>query len=181
PHHRAPFVAEEQIIAGNVIAYGATSGELFIRGQVGERFCVRNSGATAVVEGVGDHACEYMTGGEALIIGPTGRNIAAGMSGGVAWVLDMDAAKLNPELVDALAVTPEELVRVQELLARHLEETGSAVAERLLALPDEELQSRFTTLMPRDYARVLRARADAELAGLDEETTTKLMMEASHG
>ena len=93
----------------------------------------------------------------------------------------MDAAKLNPELVDALAVTPEELVRVQELLARHLEETGSAVAERLLALPDEELQSRFTTLMPRDYARVLRARADAELAGLDEETTTKLMMEASHG
>jgi len=181
PHHRAPFVAEEQIIAGNVIAYGATSGELFIRGQVGERFCVRNSGATAVVEGVGDHACEYMTGGEALIIGPTGRNIAAGMSGGVAWVLDMDPAKLNPELVDALALTPEELVRVQELLARHLEETGSAVAERLLALPDEELQSRFTTLMPRDYARVLRARADAELAGLDEETTTKLMMEASHG
>ncbi len=181
PHHRAPFVAEEQIIAGNVIAYGATSGELFIRGQVGERFCVRNSGATAVVEGVGDHACEYMTGGEALIIGPTGRNIAAGMSGGVAWVLDMDAAKLNPELVDALALTPEELVRVQELLARHLEETGSAVAEQLLALPDEELQSRFTTLMPRDYARVLRARADAELAGLDEETTTKLMMEASHG
>ncbi len=90
PHARAPFVAEEQIIAGNVIAYGATSGELFIRGQVGERFCVRNSGATAVVEGVGDHACEYMTGGEALIIGPTGRNIAAGMSGGVAWVLDLD-------------------------------------------------------------------------------------------
>ena len=181
PHNRAPFVAEEQIIAGNVIGYGATSGELFIRGQVGERFCVRNSGATAVVEGVGDHACEYMTGGEVLIIGPTGRNIAAGMSGGVAWVLDMDPAKLNAELVDALALTPEELVRVQELLARHLEETGSAVAERLLALPDEELQSRFTTLMPRDYARVLRARADAELAGLDEETTVKLMMEASHG
>ncbi|HEY3339080.1 MAG TPA: glutamate synthase large subunit [Propionicimonas sp.] len=181
PHSRAPFVAEEQIIAGNVIAYGATSGELFIRGQVGERFCVRNSGATAVVEGVGDHACEYMTGGEALIIGPTGRNIAAGMSGGVAWVLDMDPAKLNPELVDALPVTAEELVRVQELLARHLEETGSGVAERLLALSDEDLQARFTTLMPRDYARVLRARADAELAGLDEETTTKLMMEASHG
>ncbi|HEX5335792.1 MAG TPA: glutamate synthase subunit alpha, partial [Propionicimonas sp.] len=181
PHNRAPFVAEEQIIAGNVIAYGATSGELFIRGQVGERFCVRNSGATAVVEGVGDHACEYMTGGEALIIGPTGRNIAAGMSGGVAWVLDMDPAKLNPELVDALSLSPEELVRVQELLARHLEETGSAVAERLLALPDEELTCRFTTLMPRDYARVLRARADAELAGLDEETTVKLMMEASHG
>jgi glutamate synthase (NADPH/NADH) large chain len=181
PHSRARFVAEEQIIAGNVIAYGATSGELFIRGQVGERFCVRNSGATAVVEGVGDHACEYMTGGEALIVGPTGRNIAAGMSGGVAWVLDMDPAKLNPELVDALSLSAEELVRVKELLARHVEETGSGVAERLLALPDEELQARFTTLMPRDYARVLRARADAELAGLDEETTVKLMMEASHG
>ncbi len=181
PHSRAKFVAEEQIIAGNVIAYGATSGELFIRGQVGERFCVRNSGATAVVEGVGDHACEYMTGGEALIVGPTGRNIAAGMSGGVAWVLDMDPAKLNPELVDALSLSAEELVRVKELLARHVEETGSGVAKRLLALPDEELQARFTTLMPRDYARVLRARADAELAGLDEETTVKLMMEVSHG
>ena len=181
PHSRSTFVAEEQIIAGNVIAYGATSGELFIRGQVGERFCVRNSGAIAVVEGVGDHACEYMTGGQALIIGPTGRNIAAGMSGGVAWVLDLDPAKLNPELVDALSLTPEDLVRVKELLARHVEETGSAVAERLLALPEVELQARFTTLMPRDYARVLRARADAELAGLDEETTVKLMMEASHG
>jgi len=181
PHSRAPFVAEEQIIAGNVIAYGATSGELFIRGQVGERFCVRNSGATAVVEGVGDHACEYMTGGEALILGPTGRNIAAGMSGGVAWVLDMDPAKLNRELVDALPMTAEELIRVKELLARHVEETGSGVGERLLALPDEDLLARFTTLMPRDYARVLKARADAELAGLDEETTVKLMMEASHG
>jgi glutamate synthase (NADPH/NADH) large chain len=181
PHNRAPFVAEEQIIAGNVIAYGATSGELFIRGQVGERFCVRNSGATAVVEGVGDHACEYMTGGEALIIGPTGRNIAAGMSGGVAWILDMDPARLNAELVDALPLNATEMVRVQELLARHLAETGSGVAAKLLALPEEELQARFTTLMPRDYARVLKARAEAELAGMDEETTVKLMMEASHG
>ncbi|MCA0309047.1 MAG: glutamate synthase subunit alpha, partial [Actinobacteria bacterium] len=181
PHRSAPFVAEEQIIAGNVIAYGATSGELFIRGQVGERFCVRNSGATAVVEGVGDHACEYMTGGEALILGPTGRNIAAGMSGGVAWVLDLEPARLNTELVDALPLDDEELARVKDLLARHQEETGSAVAERLLALSDDELRSRFTTLMPRDYARVLKARADAELAGLDEETTVKLMMEATHG
>jgi len=181
PHKNVPFVAEEQIIAGNVIGYGATSGELFIRGQVGERFCVRNSGATAVVEGVGDHACEYMTGGEVLIIGATGRNIAAGMSGGVAWVLDLMPERLNSELVDALPLGAEEVGHIRELLAKHQEETGSAVAERLLDLSDDELQARFTTLMPRDYARVLKARADAELAGLDEETTVKLMMEASHG
>ena len=181
PHKNASFVAEDQIIAGNVIGYGATSGELFIRGQVGERFCVRNSGAIAVVEGVGDHACEYMTGGEVLIIGPTGRNIAAGMSGGVAWVLDLNPCRLNTELVDALPLSDEDLARVRALLQRHAEETGSAVAERLLALSDDELRPRFTTLMPRDYARVLKARADAELAGLDEETTVKLMMEASHG
>jgi glutamate synthase (NADPH) large chain len=181
PHSSAPFQAEEQTIAGNVIAYGATSGELFIRGQVGERFCVRNSGASAVVEGVGDHACEYMTGGEVVVIGATGRNIAAGMSGGVAWILDMEAARLNSELVDPLPPTPDEVTRIRELLSKHRDETGSAVAERLLAASDAELGQRFTTLMPRDYARVLKARADAERAGVDAETTVKLMMEASHG
>ena len=181
PFKSAPFVAEEQIIAGNVIAYGATSGELFIRGQVGERFCVRNSGATAVVEGVGDHACEYMTGGEALIIGPTGRNLAAGMSGGVAWVLDLNPKRLNTELVDPLSLNAADLARVRTLLGKHRDETGSSVAEGLLALTDAELSGRFTTIMPRDYARVLRARAEAEQAGLDEEATTKMMMEASHG
>lgn len=181
PHEDAPFAAEEQIIAGNVIGYGATSGELFIRGQVGERFCVRNSGATAVVEGVGDHACEYMTGGEALIIGPTGRNIAAGMSGGVAWVLDLVPARLNAELVDALTPSAAEVARIRDLLGKHADETGSPVAAGLLSLSDEELAQRFTTLMPRDYARVLQARAKAEAAGLDDETTTTMMMEASHG
>jgi glutamate synthase (NADPH) large chain len=181
PHEDAPFRAEEQIIAGNVIAYGATSGELFIRGQVGERFCVRNSGATAVVEGVGDHACEYMTGGEALILGTTGRNIAAGMSGGVAWILDLVAARLNTELVDANPATREDVLRIRELLTRHYEETGSTVAEELLAAADEELGRRFTTLVPRDYARVMQARTQAEAAGLDDETTIKLMMEASNG
>jgi glutamate synthase (NADPH/NADH) large chain len=181
PHGNAPFRAEEQIIAGNVIGYGATSGELFIRGQVGERFCVRNSGATAVVEGVGDHACEYMTGGEVLILGATGRNIAAGMSGGVAWVLDLVAARLNAELVDPESLSDEHLERVRTLLNKHLEETDSAVAKALLELEPEQLRSRFTTLVPRDYARVLKARAEAEAAGLDEETTVKLMMEASHG
>jgi len=181
PHEDAPFAAEEQIIAGNVIAYGATSGELYIRGQVGERFCVRNSGAIAVVEGVGDHACEYMTGGQALILGETGRNIAAGMSGGVAWVLDLNPDRLNTELVDSREPSVEELARIRELMAKHVEETGSAVAEALLTCSDTELVTRFTTLMPRDYARVLAARAKAEAAGLDDDTTVKLMMEASRG
>jgi len=181
PHGNAPFRAEEQIIAGNVIGYGATSGELFIRGQVGERFGVRNSGATAVVEGVGDHACEYMTGGEVLILGATGRNIAAGMSGGVAWVLDLVPERLNAELVDPEPLSDQHLERVRALLTKHLEETDSAVAKALLELDPEQLRGRFTTLVPRDYARVLKARAEAEAAGLDEETTVKLMMEASHG
>ena len=181
PSEDASFVAEEQIIAGNVIAYGATSGELFIRGQVGERFCVRNSGATAVVEGVGDHACEYMTGGEALIIGPTGRNVGAGMSGGVAWVLDLNTARVNTELVDAVALTEPDVARVRELLAKHVAETDSPVAQRLLDAGPDAVAQRFTKLLPRDYARVLAARADAEAAGLSEEETVAKMMEATHG
>jgi glutamate synthase (NADPH/NADH) large chain len=181
PDPKAPFKAEEQVIAGNVLAYGATSGELFLRGRVGVRFCVRNSGATAVVEAVGDHACEYMTGGEVLIIGPTGRNLAAGMSGGVAWVLDLEMIRLNTELVDPMEVDDADFARIVELLHKHQEETGSTVAEELLKIPPEELRKRFTKLMPRDYARVLKARAEGEAAGLSEEDVTKLMMEASHG
>lgn len=180
PAPDAAFVAEEQIIAGNVIGYGATSGEMYIRGRAGERFCVRNSGATAVVEGVGDHACEYMTGGEALICGPTGRNIAAGMSGGVAWILDLDQDRLNTEMVDAVPLDPDDLARVATLLRRHLAETGSAVAERLLADPGA-LATRFTKVLPRDYARILRARAEAEARGLGDDETVAMMMEASHG
>ncbi|WP_298134159.1 glutamate synthase-related protein, partial [Micropruina sp.] len=179
PADGVAFVAEEHIIAGNVIGYGATSGELFIRGQVGERFCVRNSGATAVVEGVGDHGCEYMTGGEALILGGTGRNFAAGMSGGVAYVLDLDRDRLNTEMVDPLDPTDGDVTRIRQLLVKHVEETGSAVAERLLA--SDDLATRFTTVMPRDYARVVAARVEAEQAGLDEEATTAMMMEAAHG
>ena len=179
PSEDAAFVAEEQIIAGNVIGYGATSGELFIRGQVGERFCVRNSGATAVVEGVGDHGCEYMTGGEALVIGPTGRNFAAGMSGGVAWVLDLNPLRLNTEMVDPLPVSEADAARIGELLRRHEAETGSAVARRLL--DENRIAERFTTVTPRDYARVMAAKAEALAAGLDEETTTTMMMEAAHG
>ena len=179
PPDNVPFRAEEQIIAGNVVAYGATSGELFIRGKVGERFCVRNSGASAVVEGVGDHALEYMTGGEAVILGPTGRNLAAGMSGGTAWVLDLDPALVNTELVDTLPLGDSDADRVETLLRRHVDMTGSTVAQALL--DSGTWRERFTTLLPRDYARVLAARAQAEAANLDEQETVRMMMEASHG
>ncbi len=166
PDAGAPFAAEHNVVAGNVIGYGATAGELFLRGVVGERFCVRNSGATAVVEGVGDHACEYMTGGTVVILGRTGRNVAAGMSGGVAYVLDLRRARVNTEMVDLEELDAEDRTLVRELVNRHREETGSAVAARLLADWDAAV-SRFTKILPRDYKRVLLARARAIEAGLD--------------
>ena len=130
PDRSATFEASEQIIAGNTIAYGATSGEIFLRGQAGERFCVRNSGATAVVEGVGDHGCEYMTGGVVVVLGATGRNFAAGMSGGYAFVLDLDEGRVNPELVELGPVTGDAATELKTLVTRHAEETGSTVADR---------------------------------------------------
>ena len=133
PPRTATFVAEDNIIAGNVIGYGATSGELFLRGQVGERFCVRNSGATAVVEGLGDHGCEYMTGGVAVVLGRTGRNVAAGMSGGIGYFLDLDESLLNTEMVDALRPSEADLEFLRGLVRRHHEETESTVAAELLA------------------------------------------------
>ena len=175
PDHAATFAAEDNIIAGNVIGYGATSGHVFIRGVVGERFAVRNSGATLVVEGVGDHACEYMTGGRVMILGPTGRNLAAGMSGGVAYVLDLDANRVNPELVDLEPLSPEHDQIVRDLLARHRDETGSDVARRLLE--DDDL-GRFTLVMPRDYRRALEAQRRATLEGRDP---ADAVMEASRG
>jgi glutamate synthase (NADPH) large chain len=180
PDRSAGFVAEENIIAGNVIGYGATGGELFIRGKVGERFCVRNSGATAVVEGLGDHGCEYMTGGLVVVLGGTGRNVAAGMSGGIGYFLDLDTSLLNNEMVDAMELSPADQDQVKHLVTRHLEETESVVAERLLA-DWEGSVARFTKVLPRDYARVLAARDQAEREGLDEATTTTRMMEAAHG
>ncbi|HEU4947961.1 MAG TPA: glutamate synthase large subunit [Kribbella sp.] len=180
PDRHARFDAADQIIAGNVIAYGATSGELFISGGVGQRFCVRNSGATAVVESVGDHGCEYMTGGRVVVIGAIGRNFAAGMSGGVAHVLDLDPALVNPELVDLQPLTDDESAIVHDLVRRHQEETGSERAAKLLA-DWTAAAARFTTVMPRDYARVLAAKAAAERDGLDEDATTKAMMEAING
>jgi glutamate synthase (NADPH/NADH) large chain len=171
PDRRSVFAAERNVIAGNVIGYGATQGSLFIRGIVGERFLVRNSGATAVVEGVGDHALEYMTGGLAVIIGGTGRNLGAGMSGGTAYVHDLRRERVNS---DALANGELELLPlgsadrtiVADLLAKHLAETGSTVAARMLDDVDASL-ARFVKVMPRDYAAVLETRATAENEGLD--------------
>jgi glutamate synthase (NADPH/NADH) large chain len=180
PDRAARFDAADQIISGNVIAYGATSGELFINGGVGQRFCVRNSGATAVVESVGDHGCEYMTGGRVVVLGSIGRNFAAGMSGGVAHVLDLDPALVNPELVDLHALAADESEVVYDLVRRHHEETGSERAAKLLA-DWTAAAARFTTVLPRDYARVLAAKAAAERDGLDEDATTKAMMEAING
>ncbi|HEY7720959.1 MAG TPA: glutamate synthase large subunit [Pedococcus sp.] len=182
PDRAAPLKAEANVIAGNVIGYGATSGELFLRGQVGERFCVRNSGATAVVEGVGDHGCEYMTGGTVLVLGPTGRNFAAGMSGGVAYVLDLDRERVNPELVDLSPLRPDDGTVVRELLASHQHWTDSTVAARLLADWDAA-RHRFTLVLPRDYQRVLDVRAAAEAEGLDVNGSEvwERIMEASRG
>jgi glutamate synthase (NADPH) large chain len=180
PDRAARFVAQEQIIAGNVIGYGATSGEIFVRGGVGERFCVRNSGATAVVEGVGDHGCEYMTGGRVVVLGKTGRNLAAGMSGGTAYVLDLKEQRVNRELVELRPVPHDVADDLRELVRRHQEETGSTVAEALLA-DWEAAVTRFTEVMPRDYRRVLEARADALRDGLDDDEADKRIMEVLHG
>ncbi|MGO1834309.1 MAG: glutamate synthase large subunit [Actinomycetaceae bacterium] len=171
PDPRSAFAAEDNVVAGNVIGYGATSGEVFIRGRAGERFGVRLSGATLVVEGVGDHAAEYMTGGTMLLLGPTGRNMFAGMSGGTAYVLDLDRALINPAaaaagdlLIDAL--DNDDLAVVVPLLERHLELTGSAVAERLLS-DRAALPTRITRVLHRQYAAVSAALTRATEAGLD--------------
>src|SRR4029077_19703473 len=157
PPPTSPFVAEEQIIAGNVIAYGATGGEIFLRGVVGERFCVRNSGALAVAEGIGDHGCEYMTGGRVVVLGRTGRNFGAGMSGGVAYVLDVDGrfrTRLNEEMVAVEELDADDRAFLHDVVSHHRELTGSAVADRLLASWTSSL-SRFRKVMPTDYKRVL--------------------------
>jgi glutamate synthase (NADPH) large chain len=150
---------------------------VFIRGVVGERFCVRNSGAAAVVEGVGDHACEYMTGGRVVILGPTGRNVAAGMSGGVAYVLDLAEQRLNREMVDLDPLDDEDREVLRELVTKHAAETASTVATGLLAEWDEAVE-RFSKIMPRDYKRVLEAAKAAETQGIDVD---EAIMAAAHG
>jgi glutamate synthase (NADPH) large chain len=182
PDPDAPFTAEDNIIAGNVILYGATSGELFLRGVVGERFCVRNSGALAVVEGVGDHGCEYMTGGTAVVLGSIGRNFAAGMSGGVAYVLDAAPGtfmgkRINPEMVDIDPLDEDDRKALRSAVERHHAETDSAVAYGLLTDWDDAVE-RFTKVMPKDFKRVLQAREAAERDGRDPNVA---IMEAAHG
>ncbi len=189
PPARVGFEPADQVVAGNVIGYGATSGRLHLRGVVGERFCVRNSGATAVVEGVGDHALEYMTGGVAVVLGRTGRNVGAGMSGGTAYILDLDHARVNAQTVaagDLLLTlvepgTPDE-AHVRALVQDHHEETGSTVAAALLADPTSALH-RFTKITPRQYANVLRVRADVEQRGEDPDGphAWQLILEESRG
>jgi glutamate synthase (NADPH/NADH) large chain len=177
PDPDALFIAEDQVIAGNTILYGATSGEVYLRGRVGERFSVRNSGATAVVEGVGDHACEYMTGGRVLILGPTGRNLAAGMSGGIAYVYRLDPGMVNQAMVALQNPDPDDLLFLHEHISKHVELTGSAVGASMLA--DWPRRSRkFTKVMPTDYQRVLDAARMAEAEGRDVEAA---IMEAARG
>ena len=166
PDERAPFAAEQNVLAGNVIGYGATSGEIYLRGVVGERFCVRNSGATAVAEGTGDHALEYMTGGVAVILGPTGRNVGAGMSGGLGYILDLDRSLVNTELVDVCPLRGEDALALRAVLEQHAALTASPVAAALLDDWPAALD-RFSALVPRDYRRVLEATRQAEAAGED--------------
>jgi glutamate synthase (NADPH/NADH) large chain len=165
PDAKATFPSQENVIAGNVIGYGATAGEIFIRGVVGERFCVRNSGALAIVEGIGDHGCEYMTGGTVIVLGRTGRNIAAGMSGGRAFVLDLDAANVNADMVDVLAVPNDQQEILKDHISKYFAETGSEIANALLKDWEKSL-ARISLIMPRDYARVLAAMERATREGL---------------
>jgi glutamate synthase (ferredoxin) len=160
PPRLSTFKSQDNIIIGNVAFYGATSGEGYVRGVAGERFCVRNSGATVVVEGVGDHGCEYMTGGRVLVIGRTGRNFAAGMSGGIAYVLDADGSfprRCNREMVDLELLTDEDLEFIRVALMKHVTYTRSHYAEGLLA--DVSMLRRIVKVMPREYKRALAEQA----------------------
>ncbi|MBV8990684.1 MAG: glutamate synthase subunit alpha, partial [Solirubrobacterales bacterium] len=165
PPDKARFRAEENMIVGNTVLYGATSGRAFFRGLAGERFAVRNSGAHAVVEGVGDHGCEYMTGGRVVVLGRTGRNFAAGMSGGIAYVYDVDRGfeqRCNPELVDLEPLTREDEAEVRELIKEHVARTGSLVGRNVLASWDRGARERFVKVMPRDYRRALEQQLEQE-------------------
>ncbi|HTT07578.1 MAG TPA: glutamate synthase large subunit [Gammaproteobacteria bacterium] len=181
PPRHATFVAEENILVGNVVLYGATGGEAYFRGIAGERFCVRNSGALAVVEGVGDHGCEYMTGGRVVVIGPTGRNFAAGMSGGTAYVLDAKGdfkSRCNMQMVGLEPLRDDEDVEmVKELLNRHVKYTQSAVARKILN-NWAATQPKFVKILPNDYKRVMQAIARARQTGASED---EAVMEAAHG
>ena len=175
PDRNAKFDSSQNVIAGNVAAYGATSGTLFVRGLVGERFCVRNSGATAVVEGVGDHACEYMTGGRVVVLGQTGRNFAAGMSGGIAYVVDLNIENVNAEMVELEDLDDDDKIFLSSTLKNYLEETDSPLAKKLL---EDKDFTKFTKVMPREFKRVLLAQAKAKRDGTDP---MQAVMEVSRG
>ncbi|WP_205390576.1 glutamate synthase large subunit [Mycolicibacterium hippocampi] len=177
PQDDVLFLPEDNVIAGNTLLYGATSGEVYLRGQVGERFGARNSGALAVVEGVGDHACEYMTGGRVVVLGRVGRNMAAGMSGGIAFVLGINPKRVNTDMVELQRLDPEDLVWLRAVIAQHACYTGSTVAASVLSdWPRRSAQ--FTKVMPRDYQRVLQATRMAKAEGRDVDAA---IMEASRG
>jgi glutamate synthase domain-containing protein 3 len=164
PPEDAGFRAEDNVIVGNTVLYGATAGRAFFRGLAGERFAVRNSGANAVVEGVGDHGCEYMTGGRVAVLGPTGRNFGAGMSGGIAYVYDEHrdfAGRCNPELVELEQLSEHDEAELKDLVAEHAQRTGSQVARAMLDGWDDAVR-RFVKVMPRDYKRALSERLARE-------------------
>jgi glutamate synthase (NADPH/NADH) large chain len=180
PHPDAPEGGDGQVIAGNTIGYGATSGAIYLRGTVGERFAVRNSGALLVCEGTGDHALEYMTGGRAVVLGATGRNVAAGMSGGVAFLLDANPTAINTEMVDVSGLDDDDIDSLAETLVDYADRTESPLARSLLA-DWPTAAARFTRIMPKDYARVLGVRRQAISDGLSAEETDARIMEASRG
>ncbi|WP_055075686.1 glutamate synthase large subunit [Pseudanabaena sp. 'Roaring Creek'] len=182
PHKASTFVAEENIIAGNVALYGATSGEVYIRGIAGERFAVRNSGVNAVVEGIGDHGCEYMTGGKVVVLGLTGRNFAAGMSGGIAYILDEAgdfATRCNTSMVGLEKLEdPEEIKDLKQLIQQHVDYTESAIGERVLA-DWNAMPPKFVKVMPKDYKRVLQAIKEALEDGLSGDDALNAAFEAN--
>ena len=181
PPNNSTFVAEENILIGNVALYGATSGEAYFRGLAGERFCVRNSGAEAVVEGVGDHCCEYMTGGRVVVLGQTGRNFAAGMSGGIAYILDLEGnfdLKCNKEMVELeKLIIPDDIEEVKALISNHITYTKSTLAKNIIENWKDFLP-KFIKVMPTDYKRAMMAKEIAKEKGIPWE---EAVMEGAHG
>jgi glutamate synthase (ferredoxin) len=182
PPEGSTFIPEENIIIGNVAFYGATSGEAYINGMAGERFCVRNSGVRTVVESVGDHGCEYMTGGRVVILGSTGRNFAAGMSGGIAYVLDEAGdfhSRCNQDMVSLLQLENEdEIEEVKSMIEKHVKYTKSKPASRILSRW-EEMAPKFLKVLPNDYARVLQALKRVEEAGVSGEEAVMAAFKAN--
>jgi glutamate synthase domain-containing protein 3 len=182
PSEKATFVPEDNMIIGNVAFYGATGGEAYIQGLAGERFCVRNSGVRAVVEGVGDHACEYMTGGRVVVLGPTGRNFAAGMSGGIAYVLDVNDTfikECNKEMVHIESIEADyEIEEVRNMIQRHVKYTGSTHGQKVLN-HWEEMLPKFVKVIPKDFKRMVESIERVKASGLSGEEAIMVAFEAN--